>query len=148
MVDDSIVRGTTSKEIIELAKEAGAKKVYMASASPPVRYPYVYGIDIPFKEGLIAHQLKTIDAIAKHIGADKLIYQDLSDLIDAVSEADNSPKSVLSKKIFDTSCFSGKYSTSDITVEIIEKHAQHRKRHQCINTQPSYPLNKPLIARS
>jgi amidophosphoribosyltransferase len=76
LVDDSIVRGTTSKEIVQMAREAGANKVYMASAAPPVRYPNVYGIDMPTQEELVAHG-RTIEEIRQFIGADALIYQDV-----------------------------------------------------------------------
>ena len=114
LVDDSIVRGTTSKQIIKLAREAGAKKVYFASAAPPVRYPNVYGIDMPAAKELIANN-KSIAEIKEAIGADHLIYQDLDGLIRAVSH-DNS-----SITGFDDSCFSGKYITDDITTEYLEK---------------------------
>jgi len=114
LVDDSIVRGTTSKQIIKLARDAGARKVYFASAAPPVRHPSVYGIDMPAADELIANK-KTTQEIQKEIGADHLIYQDLEALIRAVSH-DNS-----SITGFDDSCFSGKYITDDITVEYLEK---------------------------
>ena len=114
LVDDSIVRGTTSKQIIKLAREAGAKKVYFASAAPPVRYPNVYGIDMPAAKELIASN-KTVTEIQKEIGADHLIYQDLDALIRAVSH-DNS-----SITGFDDSCFSGSYITNDITSDYLEK---------------------------
>jgi amidophosphoribosyltransferase len=104
LVDDSIVRGTTSKQIIKLAREAGARKVYFASAAPPVRYPNIYGINIPSTEELVAsaHNIEEIEQI---IGADKLIYQDLNGLLRAVRHSD----SYITE--FDTSCFSGKYIT-------------------------------------
>jgi len=112
LVDDSIVRGTTSGQIVEMAREAGAKKVYFASAAPAVRYPYVYGIDMPSPTELVAHN-RTTEEVAEIIGCDKLIYQDLDDLIDAVSVGnDNIPE-------FDTSCFSGQYITGDITPEYL-----------------------------
>ncbi len=114
LVDDSIVRGTTSKQIIQMAREAGAKKVYMASAAPPVRYPNVYGIDMPASEEFVAHG-RTVDEIAKVIGADWLIYQDLDDLIDAVQEGNKSIKE------FDCSCFDGKYITNDVDKEYFRK---------------------------
>ncbi len=81
LVDDSIVRGTTSAQIIELAREAGARKVYFASAAPPVRHPYVYGIDMPAASELVAAG-RDVDEVARQIGADWLIYQDLEDLVD------------------------------------------------------------------
>ncbi|CAG1771789.1 partial amidophosphoribosyltransferase, partial [uncultured bacterium] len=99
LVDDSVVRGTTSAQIIQMARDAGAKKVYFASAAPPVRYPNVYGIDMPAAHELIAHG-RTEEEVCEAIGADKLIYQDLDDLIAAVQKGN--PKI----KHFDTSCFS------------------------------------------
>ena len=104
LVDDSIVRGTTSRQIIQMAREAGARKVYLASASPPVRHPNVYGIDMPAASELIAAG-RTEEEVCKLIGADKLIYQDLSDLEKAVRGKN--------KKLagFDSSCFSGEYVT-------------------------------------
>ncbi len=108
LVDDSIVRGTTSKQIIEMARDAGARKVYFASASPPVRYPNVFGIDMAASTELVAN-LRTDVEVAQLIGADWLIYQDLDDLIQAV-QYDNGDI-----KEFDTSCFSGEYVTGDVT---------------------------------
>src|SRR3990172_3987570 len=107
LVDDSIVRGTTSKEIIQMAREGGANKVYFASAAPPVRFPNVYGIDMPSRKELIGNG-RTEEQIAEVIGADKLIYQDLSDLIEAAREGN--PK--IQK--FDASCFNGEYITGDV----------------------------------
>ena len=114
LVDDSIVRGTTSKQIIKLARDAGARKVYFASAAPPVRHPNVYGIDLPAADELIANR-KTTQEIQKEIGADYLIYQDLEALKRAVSH-DNS-----SITGFDDSCFSGNYITNDVSVEYLEE---------------------------
>ena len=108
LVDDSIVRGTTSKQIIEMAREAGAKKVYMASAAPPVKFPNVYGIDMPASNEFVAHE-KTEKQISSFIGADRLFYQDLDDLIASVKE----DGSEIQK--FDASCFDGKYVTEDVT---------------------------------
>ena len=119
LVDDSIVRGTTSQKIIEMAREAGAKKVYFASASPPVRYPNVYGIDMPAADELIASG-RTEDEVRKLIGADWLIYQDLGDLIQAV-KYDNGEITN-----FDTSCFSGEYVTGDVTSEYLGYVGQER----------------------
>jgi len=110
LVDDSIVRGTTSEQIIQMARDAGANKVYMASAAPPVRYPNVYGIDMPAPEEFIAHN-RTVDEIATAIGADWLIYQDLQDLIDAVQKGNSRITE------FDCSCFDGKYITNDIDAD-------------------------------
>ena len=112
LIDDSIVRGTTSKQIIHLAREAGARKVYFASAAPPVRYPNVYGIDMPAASELIANG-RDVDEIEKLIGADRLIYQDLHGLIRSVRH-DNS-----SITEFDASCFSGEYITGDVTDEYL-----------------------------
>ena len=114
LVDDSIVRGTTSKQIIKLARDAGAKKVYFASAAPPVRYPNVYGIDMPAASELIANG-RTMDEIETLIGADRLIYQDLNGLIRSVRH-DNSAIAE-----FDTSCFSGEYVTGDVTEEYLDE---------------------------
>jgi amidophosphoribosyltransferase len=114
LVDDSIVRGTTSKQIIQMAREAGAKKVYFASAAPPVRFPNVYGIDMPSVHELIGNG-RTEDQIAQAIGADRLIYQDLSDLIEAAREGN--PKI----QHFDTSCFNGEYVTGDVSREYLDR---------------------------
>ncbi len=106
LVDDSIVRGTTSQQIVQMARDAGAKKVYFASAAPPVRFPNVYGIDMPSANEFVAHE-RNVAQIAEELGVDWLLYQDLDDLIDAVNE-DNKFKS------FDTSCFDGHYITGDV----------------------------------
>lgn len=108
LVDDSIVRGTTCEQIIEMAREAGAKNVYFASAAPAVRYPNVYGIDMPAKEEFIAHDRST-EEIAEAIGADWLIYQDLDDLVEACLEGSDTEA-----KHFDCSVFNGEYITGDI----------------------------------
>lgn len=104
LVDDSIVRGTTSQQIVQMAREAGARKVYLASAAPPVRYPNVYGIDMPAASELVAHG-RSEEEVQNVLGCDWLIYQDIADLEEAVS----GPK----KKIdhFDSSCFTGEYVT-------------------------------------
>ncbi len=107
LVDDSIVRGTTSEQIIQMARDAGAKKVYLASAAPPVRYPNVYGIDMPAAHELIAHN-RTEEEVCQAIGADRLVYQDLDDLVDAVRQGNPEIQH------FDTSCFSNEYVTGDI----------------------------------
>jgi len=114
LVDDSIVRGTTSQQIVEMAREAGANKVYFASAAPAVRYPNVYGIDMPSAKELIAHG-RTEDEVGVLIGADKMIYQDLDDLIDSCREGN--PK----VKRFDTSVFDGHYVTGDIDAEYLNQ---------------------------
>ena len=119
LIDDSIVRGTTSGEIVQMARDAGAKKVYFASAAPAVRHPYVYGIDMPTAEELVANG-RTTEQVAEYIGADKLFYQDLDDLIDAVWQGN--------KEIteFGTSCFSGCYSTGTITEEYLASLGENR----------------------
>jgi amidophosphoribosyltransferase len=108
LVDDSIVRGTTSKEIVQMAREAGANKVYMASAAPPVRFPNVYGIDMPTREELIAAD-RSIEQIREYIGADALIYQD----VDAMKRV----VLALNPKLdgFEASCFDGRYITGDVS---------------------------------
>ena len=104
LVDDSIVRGTTSKQIIQMARDAGAKKVYFASAAPPVRFPNVYGIDMPAPTELVAHD-RSEEEVQRLIGADWLVYQDLADLEAAVAEGNEK----LTR--FDSSCFNGEYVT-------------------------------------
>ncbi|NND44368.1 MAG: amidophosphoribosyltransferase [Xanthomonadales bacterium] len=104
LVDDSIVRGTTSKQIIQMAREAGARRVYFASAAPPVRYPNVYGIDMPAPSELVAAG-RSISEIEAELGADWLVYQELDDLVEACREGN----SAITR--FDTSCFSGEYVT-------------------------------------
>ncbi|MCG6975616.1 MAG: amidophosphoribosyltransferase [Acidiferrobacterales bacterium] len=114
LVDDSIVRGTTSKQIIQMAREAGARKVYFASAAPPVRYPNVYGIDMPSVNELVAYN-RSDQEIAAEIGADALIYQDLDDLIEAAHEGNPNIKE------FDASCFNGVYVTGDVHQEYLDR---------------------------
>jgi len=113
LVDDSIVRGNTSKKIIEMARKAGAKKVYFASAAPPVRYQNIYGIDMPATSELIAHG-KTEKAIKKAIGADELIYQDL----DALKMAAHIGNPKITS--FEDSVFSGKYRAGEISKSFLE----------------------------
>jgi len=119
LVDDSIVRGTTSREIVMMAREAGAKKVYFASAAPPVRYANVYGIDMPNQHELVATG-RTEAEIAREIGADILIYQDLEALKDAVRKSN--PRLTN----FEASCFDGKYITGDITADYLSNLALER----------------------
>ncbi|MEO6227047.1 MAG: amidophosphoribosyltransferase [Thermomonas sp.] len=104
LVDDSIVRGTTSRQIVQMARDAGARKVYLASAAPPVRYPNIYGIDMPSPEELVAHNRSEAE-IEQLLGCDWLIYQDLADLEAAVA----GPK--FPDRTFDSSCFNGEYVT-------------------------------------
>ncbi len=119
LVDDSIVRGTTSQQIIEMAREAGANKVYFASAAPPVRFPNVYGIDMPSASELVGYG-RTEDEICREIGADRLIYQRLADLEQAVKWGTSQVQR------FDASCFSGEYITGDITPTYLKQLALHR----------------------
>ncbi len=107
LVDDSIVRGTTSKQIVQMAREAGANKVYMASAAPPVRYPNVYGIDMASHEEFIAHN-RSLEEITEIIGADWLVYQDLDDLKQAVTKGNPTLTH------FESACFDGNYITQDV----------------------------------
>ncbi len=112
LVDDSIVRGTTSREIVQMARDAGAAKVYFASASPPVRYSNVYGIDMPTRDELIASG-RSGDEIAREIGCDALIYQDLDAMVEVVRAGNPAIPD------FDTSCFDGRYVTGDVTPEYL-----------------------------
>ena len=112
LVDDSIVRGTTSQQIIQMARDAGARKVYFASAAPPVRYPNVYGIDMPTASELVAYG-RTDEEVCREIGADKLIYQDLPDLIKAVHQGNRKLQG------FEDSVFTGKYITGDVRPEYL-----------------------------
>jgi len=116
LVDDSIVRGTTSKEIVQMARDAGARKVYLASAAPPVRFPNVYGIDMPTPEELVAHD-RTVEQIRTLIGCDALIYQD----VDAMKQAVLSARAGAAPKLdgFDASCFDGVYVTGDVSLSDI-----------------------------
>ena len=130
LVDDSIVRGTTSREIVQMARAAGAKKVFFASAAPPVRYPNVYGIDMASKNEFVAHN-KTTNEICQSIGADKLIYQNLKDLIWSVQQGN---PDILS---FDCSCFDGKYLTNDIDTPYLDnleaRRSDQAKENNMIN---------------
>ena len=113
-VDDSIVRGTTSREIVQMAKEAGAKHVYIASAAPPVRHPNVYGIDMPSVSELIAYN-HSVDEVAEIIGADWLVYQDIEDLVASAQKGNDA----INK--FDTSCFTGEYITGDVSKDYLAR---------------------------
>ncbi|MBL8397001.1 MAG: amidophosphoribosyltransferase [Candidatus Accumulibacter sp.] len=142
LVDDSIVRGTTSREIVEMARAAGALKVYFASASPPVRFPNVYGIDMPTSRELIATG-RSGEEIAREIGADALVYQDLAAL--EASIRDLRP----SLNHFDTSCFNGCYVTGDITpdyLEAIEATRADRHSHAKDERRASRQLQLNLIS--
>ncbi|WP_395401280.1 amidophosphoribosyltransferase [Pseudoduganella sp. UC29_106] len=119
LVDDSIVRGTTSREIVQMAREAGAKKVIFASAAPPVLYPNVYGIDMPTRDELIAHG-RTLQEICEEITADALVYQDLEDLKRSISDVNPALTQ------FEASCFDGKYITGDVSPEYLDRLEQSR----------------------
>jgi amidophosphoribosyltransferase len=119
LVDDSIVRGTTSLQIIQMARDAGAAKVYFASAAPPVRYPNVYGIDMPSVEELVAHG-RTEEEVATEIGADRLIFQDLDDLISAVRKGNSK------LNVFDCAVFTGEYVTGDVNRDYLD-HLQNQR---------------------
>jgi amidophosphoribosyltransferase len=137
LVDDSIVRGTTSRQIIKMAREAGAKRVYFASAAPPVRYPNVYGIDIPAASELIASG-RTVPQIEELIGADRLIYQDLHGLIRSVRHDDSTVTQ------FDTSCFSGEYVTDDVTPDYLS--ALEAARSDDAKARQNAKWTKPELA--
>jgi len=119
LVDDSIVRGTTSRKIVEMAREAGARKVYFASAAPPVLNPNVYGIDMPSREELVAHD-RSLEEITRYIGADWLVYQDLQDLIEC-SWGGN-----LGVTEFECSVFNGQYVTGDVDHDYLETLSRQR----------------------
>ena len=119
LVDDSIVRGTTSKEIVQMARDAGARKVYMASAAPPVRFPNVYGIDMPTSEELVAHG-RTNEEIRQLIGADALIYQEVDGMKAAIGKLNPAIKD------FDASCFDGVYVTGDISSSDVKRINENR----------------------
>ena len=119
LVDDSIVRGTTSYEIIQMARDAGARRVYIASAAPPVRYPNVYGIDMPSANELIAHN-RTVEEVREEIGADWLIYQDIEDLVDSAREGNPEIDQ------FECSVFDGNYVTGDIDSNYLDELHERR----------------------
>jgi len=133
LLDDSIVRGTTSEQIIEMARDAGARRVYFASAAPPVRYPNVYGIDMPAARELLAHN-RSIDEIRQTIGADEMIYQSLDDLVAAVKEGNAGIQG------FDCSCFDGRYVTGDITADyLLDLEAQRSDQARVGDSARGYP---------
>ena len=139
LVDDSIVRGTTSREIIQMARDVGAKKVYFASAAPEVRYPNVYGIDMPDPTELIAHD-HSVEDIAKLIGADWLIYQDLSDVYGAINDAAQDEKSKISR--FEDSIFTGNYIAGNITPDYLIQLAALRSDTAKVNNRISQNMNR------
>ena len=138
LVDDSIVRGTTSREIVQMAREAGARKVYMASAAPPVRYPNVYGIDMPTKSELVAHG-RTVEEVRQIIGADALIYQDVDAMKRAVGDLNPAVQG------FDASCFDGVYVTGDIGEGDFVRLQQQRPAYDELRAD-SMPLGLPNAA--
>ena len=139
LVDDSIVRGTTSREIVQMARESGARRVFFASAAPPVRFPNVYGIDMPTRSELIAAH-RTEAEVAVEIGADALIYQNLEALKQSVREAN--PKLVN----FETSCFDGVYVTGDITSDYLHVIESRRDAQRDAEEEESAQLDLNLAA--
>jgi amidophosphoribosyltransferase len=139
LVDDSIVRGTTSREIVQMARESGARRVYFASSAPPVRYPNVYGIDMPTRAELIAAH-RSDDEVAAEIGADALIYQDLEALKEAVRQANPRLTS------FETSCFDGKYVTGDVTHDYLASVETRRDARRDESDEDSAQLDLNLVA--
>jgi amidophosphoribosyltransferase len=143
LVDDSIVRGTTSREIVQMARDAGARKVFFASAAPPVLYPNVYGIDMPTRDELIAHG-RTVEEVCTEITADRLVYQDVDALKRAISDVNPGLKN------FEASCFDGVYVTGDVTPEYLDR--QETARHKPKKNQVEDPvrtqlnLNTPAVA--
>ena len=139
LVDDSIVRGTTSREIVQMARDSGANKVFFASSAPPVRFPNVYGIDMPTRSELIAAH-RSEDEVAREIGADALIYQDLDALNDAVRMLN--PK----LKNFETSCFDGRYITGDITSDYLQAIETQRDAARDAGEDETTQLDLDLVA--
>ena len=143
LVDDSIVRGTTSREIVQMARESGARKVFFASAAPPVLYPNVYGIDMPTRDELIAHG-RTVEEVCREITADRLVYQDLDALKKSISDVNPALTSV------EASCFDGVYITGDVTPAYLDQleHARHKSSgkssEDIVRTQLN--LNPPVAA--
>jgi amidophosphoribosyltransferase len=143
LVDDSIVRGTTSEQIIQMAREAGARQVYFASAAPPVKFPNVYGIDMPSRNELVASG-RSDEEIRQVIGADRLIYQDLSDLVDAAREGNPDITQ------FDCSCFDGVYITGDVDQTYLARVEAYRndaaKNERISDTTSGLPPNDVAYA--
>ncbi len=131
LVDDSIVRGTTSGQIVQMARDAGARKVYLASAAPPVRYPNVYGIDMPAASELIAYN-RSVEQIQEIIGCDWLVYQDLQDLEDAVGFGNRTVSQ------FESSCFTGEYVTGDVDTRYLDRLADQRNDSAKQKTEGQY----------
>ncbi|KAJ8574734.1 hypothetical protein ON010_g4481 [Phytophthora cinnamomi] len=138
LVDDSIVRGTTSRQIVQIARENGAKAVYFASAAPAIRHPNVYGIDMPTTEELIAFN-KTEAQVAKEIGCEWMIYQDLKDLEDCVRQENTALET------FDSSCFNGKYVTGDVNQAYFERlHAERCDARMQAKNMGFTPFNRTI----
>lgn len=132
LVDDSIVRGNTSKKIIDMVRDMGAEKIYFASCSPPLHFPCVYGIDMPSRQEFVANEL-TIEETAKQIGADTLFYQKNEDLFEAVQEGNRSIKQ------FCMACMDGKYPTHDVNEEVL-KHAEESRGCARVQVEKQIPL--------
>jgi amidophosphoribosyltransferase len=143
LVDDSIVRGTTSREIVQMARESGARKVFFASAAPPVLYPNVYGIDMPTRDELIAHG-RTVEEVCREITADRLVYQDLDALRKSISDVNPALTNV------EASCFDGVYITGDVTpayldqLENVRHKSSGKSSDDVVRTQLN--LNPPVAA--
>ncbi|MFO7578805.1 amidophosphoribosyltransferase [Nitrosomonas halophila] len=138
LVDDSIVRGTTSREIVQMAQEAGANKIYFASAAPPVRYPNVYGIDMPTRQELIATD-RSDEEICREIGADYLVYQELDALKQAIASVN------LQVSNFETSCFDGRYIAGNVTQEYLYKIESQRNAGSQSQTGRATQLDLSLL---
>ena len=119
LVEDSIVRGTTMQHVIQMARDAGAKKVYMASAAPPIRFPNVYGIDMPTPKEFVAYD-RTVEEVREFIGADWLVYQELEDLVASAREGNPTISQ------FECSVFDGHYVTGDVDAGYLERISLHR----------------------
>ena len=141
LVDDSIVRGTTSREIVQMAREAGATKVIFASAAPPVIYPNVYGIDMPTRDELIAYGRST-EEVCREITADYLVYQDINDLKQAIADVNPALTS------FEASCFDGVYVTGDVSKDYLDRleYARHNPKASAPEDTPRSQLNLNLAA--
>jgi amidophosphoribosyltransferase len=143
LVDDSIVRGTTSREIVQMAREAGARKVFFASAAPPVLFPNVYGIDMPTRDELIAYG-RTVDEVCREITADHLVYQDIDALKRSISDVNPALQN------FEASCFDGVYVTGDVTPAYLDslEYARHNPKSAPVEDAPrtQLNLNRPVAA--
>ncbi|MDC8759116.1 amidophosphoribosyltransferase [Janthinobacterium fluminis] len=139
LVDDSIVRGTTSREIVQMAREAGAKKVIFASAAPPVIFPNVYGIDMPTRDELIAYG-RTNEEVCREITADALVYQDIDALKRAISDVNPALQN------FEASCFDGVYVTGDVSQAYLDRleYARHNPKAAAVEDTPRSQLNLNL----